>query len=89
MTDPNLRRLLEISSRNTDKPRHFAFMKRLEIKDFVYEQEEKVISSEENAVKFLNNHHNLNEEIMRELGISVIWYSNYDEIPKILDEINR
>jgi len=89
MTDPNLRRLLEISSRNTDKPRHFAFMKRLEIKDFVYEQSEKVITNEANAIKFLNNHHNLNEEIMRELGISVIWYSSYEEIPHILNEINK
>lgn len=89
MTDPNLRRLLEISSRNTDKPRHFAFMKRLEVKDFVYDQNEQVISNEANAIKFLNKHHSLNEEIMGELGISVIWYSHYDEIPQILNEINK
>ncbi len=89
MSDPNLRRLLEISSRNTEKPRHFAFMKRLEVKDFVYEQNEKVISNESNANKFLNNHHNLNEEIMRELGISIIWYSSYEEIPNILNDINK
>lgn len=89
MSDPNLRRLLEIASRNTDKTRHFAFMKRLEIKEFVYEKDEKIIQNEPNALKFLNNHHKLNEEIMRELGISIIWYTDYDEIPKILQEINK
>lgn len=89
MSDPNLRRLLEISSRNSDKPRHFAFMKRLDLKDFVYENETKVISNEQNAEKFLKNHHNLNEEIMRELGVSIIWYTSYDEIPVLLKEIKK
>jgi hypothetical protein len=89
MSDPNLRRLLEISSRNTDKPRHFAFMKRLDLNSFIYDNNKKVISNENNAEKFLNNHHNLNEEIMRELGVSIIWYSDYEEIPEILRNIKK
>jgi hypothetical protein len=89
MSDPNLRRLLEISSRNSDKPRHFAFMKRLDSKSFIYENDTKVITNESNAEKFLKNHHNLNEEIMRELGVSIIWYSSYEEIPELLREIKK
>ena len=90
MSDPNLRRLLEISSRNSDKPRHFAFMKRLDLNSFIYDEDNtKVITNENSAEKFLNNHHNLNEEIMRELGVSIIWFSNYDEIPELLSEIKK
>jgi len=89
MTDPNLRRLLDISSRNADKARHFAFMKRLTIADFSNVNGKQVIDNLDGAQKFLDRHHNLNEEIMRELGVSIIWYTDYDEIPVILREIKK
>ncbi|KQC33494.1 hypothetical protein AAU57_09340 [Nonlabens sp. YIK11] len=89
MTDPNLRRLLDIASRNSDKTRHFAFMKRLTIDNFIESQEGTVIDNIDGAKKFLDRHHNLNEEIMRELGVSIIWYTTYDEIPKLLREIKK
>jgi hypothetical protein len=89
MTDPNLRRLLEISSRNSDRTRHFAFMKRITNENFTTEKDKKVIKNIEGSNKFLNGHHNLNEEIMKELGVSIIWYENYDEIPKILKKISK
>lgn len=88
MTDPNLRRLLEIASSKSDEPRHFAFMKRISDKDFINEQNVQVITNAKRAQSFLNQHHSLNEEIMRELGVHVLWYSNYNEIPQILNEIN-
>jgi hypothetical protein len=87
MTDPNLRRLLDISSRNSDKTRHFAFLKRITIENFVNKENKKVIDNTDSAQKFLDRHHNLNEEIMRELGVSIIWYTGYDEIPEILRQI--
>lgn len=87
MTDPNLRRLLDISSRNTDKTRHFAFMKRLTINNFTHVEDKQVIDNIDGAKMFIDRHHNLNEEIMRELGVSIIWYTDYNEIPKILREI--
>ncbi|MBB4119639.1 hypothetical protein GGR32_001945 [Mesonia hippocampi] len=89
MTDPNLRRLLDIASRNSDKTRHFAFMKRLTIDSFIESKEGTVIDNIDGAKKFLDRHHNLNEEIMRELGVSIIWYTTYDEIPKLLREIKK
>lgn len=89
MTDPNLRRLLDISSRNIDKPRHFAFMKRLSVDGFAFREEKQVIRNKDAAHIFLERHHNLNEEIMRELGVSIVWYTEYDEIPKILKEIKK
>ncbi len=87
LTDPNLRRLLDISSRDIDKTRHFAFMKRLTKEEFVFDKESQVISNIDGAEKFLNRHHNLNEEIMRELGVSIIWYTEHGEIPKLLKQI--
>lgn len=58
MTDPNLRRLLDISSRNSDKTRHFAFMKRLTVDNFTNREGKKVIDNIDGAKKFLDRHHN-------------------------------
>ncbi|HDK9808218.1 TPA: SIR2 family protein, partial [Klebsiella pneumoniae] len=37
MTDPNLRRLLDISSKNIERSKHFTFMKRISSNEFCYE----------------------------------------------------
>lgn len=95
MTDPNLRRLLEISARNSEQPRHFAFMKRLTIEQFCYEKEKeatgktRIIENMNAAEQFLNGHHKLNEELMKELGVLIIWYTSYDDIPTILTKVNN
>jgi len=79
MTDPNLRRLLDISARNIDRPRHFAFMRRMSIDTFGYSKpdehgnKKQLIRNIKGAEQFLNRHHKLNEEIMRELCVSIIW----------------
>jgi hypothetical protein len=95
MTDPNLRRLLDISGTNMEKAKHFAFIKRLSMDDFCYEKSKngedrkQVITNLKGAEKFLDRHHNLNEEIMKELGVSIIWYTDYDEIPTTIKEIKN
>ena len=94
MTDPNLRRLLDISARNTDRPKHFTFMRRMTLENFAYKKElendnkMQLIKNIKGAEQFLNRHHKLNEEIMKELGVSIIWFNDFDEIPKILLKIN-
>ncbi len=52
MTDPNLRRLLDISSSNSEKTRHFSFMKRLSLNEFTYEKGIQVINDLEIAETF-------------------------------------
>lgn len=90
LTDPNLRRLLEISSKSLDKPKHYAFLQRLNIEKFKGEELGSPIRAPLQMVtRFLDRHHSLNEELMRELGINVIWYESYDEIPKILNRIRK
>ncbi|MFH0286997.1 SIR2 family protein [Vibrio owensii] len=95
MTDPNLRRLLDISSRNIESSKHFAFMKRLSKDEFCFtddqETQEKiaVVNNTEAAEKFLVRHHALNEELMKELGVTIIWYESYEEIPKIIKQVSK
>ncbi|WP_122745476.1 SIR2 family protein [Pseudomonas viridiflava] len=91
MTDPNLRRLMDISARSLEQNKHFAFMKRLAIDDFCYDtsgaEKKAAIKNLEGAKKFLDTHHALNEDLMMELGVTVIWYEKYDEIPEILERL--
>ncbi|MCO8167838.1 SIR2 family protein [Pseudomonas sp. 21LCFQ02] len=91
MTDPNLRRLMDISARSLEQKKHFAFMKRLSIDDFCYDITESgkkaAIRNIDGAEKFLDTHHALNESLMRELGVTILWYEGYDEIPEILEEL--
>lgn len=93
MTDPNLRRLMDISARSLEQNKHFAFMKRLAIDDFCYDtagtEKKAAIKNLEGAKKFLDTHHALNEDLMMELGVTVIWYEKYDEIPEILERLTK
>ncbi|NCG50732.1 SIR2 family protein [Serratia fonticola] len=93
MTDPNLRRLLDISSKNIERSKHFTFMKRISSSEFCYEEiagkKLKIIENIESAEKFLERHHTLNEELMKELGVTIIWYEKYDDIPKFIREVTK
>lgn len=94
MADPNLRRLLDISAKSLDKPRHFAFIRRIAEKRFSYEKKDdgtevQVIKNLSAAKTFLEIHHKLNEDLMRELGVTVIWYEGHEEIPALLDKLKQ
>ena len=41
------------------------------------------------AEQFLKRHHKLNEELMKELGVAIIWFASFDEIPEILNRVNN
>lgn len=93
MTDPNLRRLLDIAARNIERSKHFAFMKRLTEERFSYDTDSvsgkktAAVQNLTSAREFLERHHLLNEELMKELGVTIIWYDDYNEIPEILQKI--
>jgi hypothetical protein len=90
LTDPNLRRLLEIASKSIEKPKHFAFMRRLTSKKFKSGDRGHQLKIPSAVIdRFLDRHHSTNEELMRELGITVIWYEEYSDIPKILNRIRE
>ncbi|EKG43671.1 hypothetical protein Pav013_0145 [Pseudomonas syringae pv. avellanae str. ISPaVe013] len=90
LTDPNLRRLLEIASKSIEKPKHFAFMRRLTSKKFKSGDRGHQLKIPSSVIdRFLDRHHSTNEELMRELGVTVIWYEEYGDIPKILNRIRE
>lgn len=67
MTDPNLRRLLDIAQQRGSKdPVHYAFLRRGD-----YKQPKKV------------------ERVFYEMGVSVIWYVKYSEIPGLVRTITQ
>jgi len=82
MTDPNLRRLLEIAAKKThgsnNSCRHYTIMRRLKIADN---------NSTEGVQKFESLNDELQESFYKELGINVLWIDEYDELPGILKEI--
>lgn len=75
MTDPNLRRLLDISRAGSDNDsRHYAFLERKPL--FKLEEVQK------NELHFKTI-----EFQLYDLGVQVIWYEKYNEVPKFIRRI--
>lgn len=85
MDDPNLRRLLEIAQTGSTNIRHYAFLKRIDIKDISKNNSNNISSILENS--FLERHHNLQELILLELGVNIIWFEEFDELPQLLNQL--
>ena len=84
MTDPNMRRLLEIAAQKRndikDTCRHYAIMRRFTINS----------SNKSDSIKsFEDVNEALQESFFEELGINIIWFDTFDEIPDILKEIKE
>jgi hypothetical protein len=86
LTDPNLRRLLEYAATSRDEPRHFAFMKRTSAEDLLAASgkgpDGEAAVKPEAARDFLRVHHSLQEHVYAELGLEVIWFDSYQEMPE-------
>lgn len=81
MTDPNLRRLLEIASRKSPEPKHYAILKRHTTSSRNIKVGKKALDT------YINVDQELQEESYKELGVRIIWVDDYKEIPQILREI--
>ncbi|WP_342415016.1 TIR domain-containing protein [Paenibacillus sp. FSL R10-2782] len=78
LTDPNMRRLLDVSIRkNPDKLLNHYIIKKLPI---IYNQSKEEVDT---LAYFLE------EQDATELGLNVIWIKSFEEIPHILNEINN
>ncbi|CAB1222800.1 SIR2 family protein [Acinetobacter bouvetii] len=85
LDDPNLRRLLEIAQTGTNIAKHYAFLRRINIEEFA--EENKSTHSISLQSSFLERHHNLQELMFSELGINVIWFEEFEELPKLLNQL--
>lgn len=80
LTDPNLRRLLDVASRNDEKPRHYAFLPRNSFG--VMEGTNKEILSLYQSID-----DKIRESYYSQLGLNIIWIDDYNEIPIILKSL--
>lgn len=91
LTDPNLRRLLEYAAISRDEPRHFAFMKRTSAEDLQAASRKGPSAAAavklEAARDFLRIHHSLQEHVYAELGLEVVWFDSYEEMPKAVAKL--
>lgn len=77
MTDPNLRRLLDIAMRDSEnEARHFVFLPHIE-----------EFKNVKDADKKNNEAMRIQKEIFLELGLRVIWYKNYTELPALVGRL--
>lgn len=75
MTDPNLRRLLDISQKRTDgKANHFVFMQK------------KPFDSTSSSKQDKENR-KIQQQILNELGLNVIWFDKFSDLPKLITKI--
>jgi len=105
LTDPNLRRLLDIANtqRGEETPQHFMFKRKFQINELnellnKYLKENKEIYDEkvmanlklEDTIKHLvNMKQKFEESDALSFGISIIWIDDYGDIPNILKKIRR
>ncbi|MCC6394688.1 MAG: SIR2 family protein [Bryobacterales bacterium] len=87
MTDPNLRRLLDVSAGRGMAPRHFAILKRTVLADAVKSLENRGNIAGEDLLTVLKAHHEIQELAFEELGVNVIWIEDYSELPTLLQMI--
>ena len=82
LTDPNLRRLLEIVAQkniNSDEqPKHYAILRRSTFANY---------QNIESIRSFEKVNQSLQEAYYRELGLNIIWVDDFKEIPNILKSI--
>lgn len=90
LSDPNLRRLLEIAARRSTSQQHYAFLRRLTSSAFMFDGDDRIVRASETSVReFLDSHHRLTEELLQELGLNVVWYEEYEDVPQLLAQIQN
>lgn len=80
LTDPNLRRLLDVATRNNEKPRHYAFLRRNNLS-----HSENVNPEALNFYKSIDL--SLREKYYATMGLNIIWIDEFEEIPHILNSL--
>ena len=77
LSDPNLRRLLDVASRSDEKPRHFALMRRPKIK--------KSNGLSKNDIEtYTRIDMSIKEKCFSMMGINIVWIDDFKEISDIL-----
>jgi len=92
LTDPNLRRLLDVSMRKNPERElnHYIFKKRYGVKSLSkYAKDNKLDLNQNNCYELIKQVENLEEEDSNKLGLNVIWVDDFKEIPIFLKDLIR
>jgi hypothetical protein len=84
LTDPNMRRLIDVSmrKRGRDDINHYIIKKKYELSDLYFEPEK----LDKDIPRILEN---IEEQDAKKLGFNVIWINDFNEIPEILKKIRE
>ena len=98
MTDPNLRRLLDAARpiKQTDNECHYAFLKRQKLEEYclanmldackyVHISGSLIDKKKQQDIYSLN--YTVIECIFRDLGVKVIWFEDFDDLPSLIEEV--
>lgn len=87
LTDPNMRRLLDVSIRKNGKSEknHYIIKKRYTIEE-LYPDSEIVKIKDKKVIPVIES---IEEQDANNLGFNVIWINQFKEIPEILNEIGK
>lgn len=81
LTDPNLRRLLDVAARNGETPRHYAFLKKKKIN----KQKNGRVVNEDVLGIYQRIDDNIQTAYYKKMGLNIIWIEDFGEIPDILN----
>ncbi|MBD8075466.1 SIR2 family protein [Bacillus thuringiensis] len=77
--DPNIRRLLKIISKSSEK-KYYVLLKKYSAGN-LYKIEKSVVND------FVEKHTSILEATFEKLGVNIIWFDNYNDLPNILLQI--
>lgn len=80
--DPNLRRLFSNFSQRFEGCKHYILLQR-------QLDSNKSSLPEDQFNTFSNIHHQLHENVFKDLGLKVIWYKDHKELPKIVSKMSE
>ena len=85
MTDPNLRRLLDVAHRHGPDRRHYVILKSTGRQEIAPEDTEKV--DPERLGAFISAFRDIQADALAALGLVVIWVDRFDRIAGLLDQM--
>lgn len=80
LSDPNLRRLLDVTVRGDETPRHYAFLK----KNKIFKENDSQAVDEKIVEVYQKIDDNIQTAYYQKLGLNIIWINDFEEIPTIL-----
>jgi hypothetical protein len=91
LTDPNLRRILEVVTPATIKlARHYILLQRLSNQRFADLANKNGMKIDlAHGARVLQVHHELQQDSLLKLGLNIIWYEEHEEVPRILEAIRK